>query len=225
MFYRNYVKRFFDFLAALTLLLLFGIPIVLVTLVLIFVNKGKPFFFQRRPGYREEEIRIIKFKSMTDARDEKGILLPDNERLTSFGRFIRKTSLDELPQLVNVLQGDMSLVGPRPLLFKYLPLYSAVHRRRHEVRPGITGWAQVNGRNSIPWPKKFDLDVYYVDHQSFALDLRILWMTFLKVIKREGVNQSDERPMQPFTGYGNADSEPSTLSGVLPEKARSKRAE
>jgi len=137
---------------------------------------------------------------MTDEKDKNGVLLPDVERITPLGRFVRKWSLDELPQLFNVLMGDMSLAGPRPLLFKYIPLYSAEQRRRHAVRPGITGWAQVNGRNSISWANKFELDVYYVDHLSFLLDLKIFWMTFLKVIQREGINQSEERPMQPFTG-------------------------
>ena len=138
---------------------------------------------------------------MTDDRDEHGNLLPDNQRLTRFGAFLRKTSLDELPQLFNVLKGDMSLVGPRPLLFKYLPLYGEKQKRRHDVRPGITGWAQVNGRNSISWTEKFQHDIYYVDHLSFALDIKIIWMTFLKVIQREGVNQSADRPMQPFNGH------------------------
>jgi len=137
---------------------------------------------------------------MTDERDGQGNLLPDNQRLTRVGAFIRKTSMDELPQLYNVLKGEMSLVSPRPLLLKYLPLYSVEQRRRHDVKPGITGWAQVNGRNSISWTRKFELDVYYVDHMSFALDIKILWMTVLKVLKREGVNQSAERPMRPFDG-------------------------
>lgn len=143
---------------------------------------------------------LIKFKSMTDERNENGQLLPDNKRLTKVGAFIRKTSLDELPQLFNVLKGEMSIVGPRPLLFRYVSLYSEEQRRRHDVKPGITGWAQVNGRNSISWARKFDLDIYYVDHQSFWLDVQILWLTVLKVLKREGVNQSAERPMQPFNG-------------------------
>ena len=137
---------------------------------------------------------------MTDEKDKNGVLLPDNKRITKLGNFIRKWSLDELPQLFNVLLGDMSLVGPRPLLFKYIPLYSRVQKRRHEVRPGITGWAQINGRNSISWTKKFELDNYYVDHLSLLMDIKILWMTFLKVIKREGVNETDDRPMQPFNG-------------------------
>ena len=137
---------------------------------------------------------------MTDAKDSSGNLLPDNERITKFGSFLRKTSLDELPQLINVLIGEMSLVGPRPLLFKYLPLYSKEQKRRHDVKPGITGWAQVNGRNSISWARKFELDVYYIDNISFLLDIKIIWLTILKVIKRDGVNQNENRPMQPFTG-------------------------
>jgi len=137
---------------------------------------------------------------MTDEKDKFGKLLPDKNRITKLGSFIRKTSLDEIPQLFNVLKGDMSLIGPRPLLFKYLPFYSKAQKRRHDVKPGITGWAQVNGRNAISWTKKFELDVYYVDHMSFLLDIKILWLTFIKVFNREGINQSDERPMQPFTG-------------------------
>ena len=174
--------------------------ILLVSALLSIQNKGTPFFYQDRPGKGEKRIRIVKFKSMTDERDEKGRLLPDNQRITRLGRFVRKWSLDELPQLFNVLKGDMSLIGPRPLLFKYIPLYSDEQRRRHEVKPGITGWAQVNGRNAISWQKKFELDVYYVDHLSFRLDFKIFWKTILKILKREGIDQSKERPMQPFTG-------------------------
>lgn len=199
--YRLYFKRLFDFLAALLLFVVLSPFILLITILLLWANRGKPFFTQDRPGYREKKIRIIKFKSMTDERDENGRLLPDKDRLTAVGAMLRKTSLDELPQLLNVLKGDMSLVGPRPLLFKYLPLYGPEQKRRHEVRPGITGWAQVNGRNSISWTEKFRHDIYYVDHLSFALDLRILWMTLLKVVRREGVNQSADRPMQPFNGH------------------------
>lgn len=194
------IKSLADLGAALVLLLLLSPIILIVTVILYFQNSGAPFFFQKRPGYRERPFMLVKFKSMTDERDAQGKLLPDNERLTEFGAFIRKTSLDELPQLFNVLKGDMSLVGPRPLLFKYLPLYSEEQQRRHDVKPGITGWAQVNGRNSISWSRKFELDVYYVDHQSFSLDMKILWLTVLKVLKREGVNQSADRPMQPFNG-------------------------
>ncbi len=174
--------------------------IIIVAIINYFQLKGNPFFFQERPGMNEKKIKIIKFKSMNNNKDADGKLLPDKERITAFGSFIRKASIDELPQLINVLTGDMSLVGPRPLLFKYIPLYNEEQKRRHNARPGITGWAQVNGRNSISWNEKFKLDVYYVDHVSFLLDIKILWMTFLKVIIREGVNQSNERPMQPFNG-------------------------
>lgn len=173
---------------------------LLVACMLILQIKGNPFFFQDRPGKFEKKIRIMKFKSMTDEKDEFGNLLPDKVRITKLGNFIRKTSLDELPQLFNVLKGDMSLIGPRPLLFKYLPYYSQEQKRRHQVKPGITGWAQVNGRNAISWTKKFELDIYYVDHITFLFDLKILWLTFIKVFRREGINQSEERPMQPFTG-------------------------
>ena len=198
--YEQFFKRILDFLIALIALLLLSPVILVVFVVLLISYRSTPFFFQDRPGFQERKIRIIKFKSMNDKKDASGKLLPDNVRLTPLGKFIRKYSLDELPQLINVLIGDMSLVGPRPLLFKYLPLYNDTQRRRHEARPGITGWAQVNGRNSISWEEKFKLDVYYVDHVSLAFDLKILWLTVMKVIQREGVNQSDDRPMQPFTG-------------------------
>ena len=184
--------------SVLTIIIVISPIIIVLSILLTLQNKGNPFFFQDRPGKDEKRIRIIKFKSMTDERDKNGVLLPDVERITPLGRFVRKWSLDELPQLFNVLMGDMSLAGPRPLLFKYIPLYSAEQRRRHEVRPGITGWAQVNGRNSISWAKKFELDVYYVDHLSFLLDLKIFWMTFLKVIQREGINQSEEQAHATF---------------------------
>lgn len=174
---------------------------MIVLIILLYLqNKGNPFFIQERPGKDASPFQILKFKTMTDEKDENGNLLPDNKRITKLGDLIRKTSLDELPQMINVMKGDMSLVGPRPLLFKYLNLYSKEQFRRHEVLPGITGWAQVNGRNNIAWSEKFEFDVFYVDHLSFLLDIKILWMTFLKVLKKEGVNQSDERPMQPFNG-------------------------
>ena len=198
--YKNYIKRILDFILSFSLLLLFSPVIVIVGIVLSIQNQGTPFFVQERPGKNERKFSIIKFKTMTDDKDKRGELLPDNERLTKLGSFIRKVSIDELPQLINVLMGDMSLVGPRPLLFKYLPLYSKEQKRRHDVKPGITGWAQVNGRNTISWTKKFEYDVYYVNNISFLLDLKILWMTIAKVIKKEGVNQSDSRPMQPFNG-------------------------
>ena len=198
--YRSFLKRYIDFFAALLLLVIFSPVIIVIACILAWVNKGKAFFRQQRPGKNEQPIYIIKFKSMTDAKDANGNLLPDNKRITRAGAFVRKYSLDELPQFINVLKGDMSLVGPRPLLYKYITLYNAEQKRRHLVKPGITGWAQVNGRNSISWQQKFSLDVYYVDHFNFWLDVKILWLTFLKVIKKEGVNQSDERPMMPFDG-------------------------
>jgi len=198
--YEGFFKRILDFVIAATVLLLTS-PIFFIVALLLFVqNRGSVFFNQERPGYREKPFSIIKFKTMTDETDEEGNLLPDVQRITSLGQFVRKYSLDELPQLINVLKGDMSLVGPRPLLFKYIPLYSKDQRRRHNVRPGITGWAQVNGRNSISWKKKFKLDIYYVENISFSLDFKIFWLTILKIIQREGVNQSDMRPMQPFDG-------------------------
>ena len=198
--YKNYIKRILDFILSFSLLLLFSPVIVIVGIVLSIQNQGTPFFVQERPGKNERKFSIIKFKTMTDDKDKRGELLPDNERLTKLGSFIRKVSIDELPQLLNVLMGDMSLVGPRPLLFKYLPLYSIEQKRRHDVKPGITGWAQVNGRNAISWTKKFELDIYYVDHLTLLLDMKILWFTFIKVLKREGINQGEDRPMQPFTG-------------------------
>lgn len=198
--YKHFFKRVLDFFLSLAALIILSPVILILTLILFFVNKGNPFFTQDRPGKHEKRIKIIKFKSMLDKRDDKGNLLPDVQRMTKTGVFIRKFSLDELPQLINVLTGDMSLVGPRPLLFKYIPLYSEEQRRRHDVTPGITGWAQVNGRNSIEWNAKFKYDVYYVDNLTFAFDVKILFMTFKKVVSREGVNQSDERPMMPFTG-------------------------
>lgn len=198
--YNKLIKRLLDFICAFALLILMS-PILLLLIILLFISyKGIPFFFQDRPGMKEKKIRIIKFKSMTNEKDKFGNLLPDNKRITKLGSFIRKTSLDETPQLFNVLIGEMSLVGPRPLLFKYIPLYSKEQKRRHDVKPGITGWAQVNGRNAISWTKKFELDVYYVDHISFVLDAKILWLTLVKVMKQEGVNQTDERPMEPFNG-------------------------
>ncbi len=198
--YAIFIKRVIDIVVSLIVLIVLSPIIIITAFVLLYINKGKPFFFQDRPGFKEKKIRIIKFKSMTDDKDEEGKLLPDYKRTTNFGNFIRKASIDELPQLINVLLGDMSLVGPRPLLFKYLPLYSPQQRMRHEAKPGITGWAQVNGRNSISWSAKFELDVYYVKHVSLWLDIKILWLTFLKVITSEGVNQTESRPMLPFDG-------------------------
>ena len=198
--YRKFAKRLIDILVSIILLLVFFPLLLSVTLLLMLQNLGSAFFFQRRPGKNHKAFYIIKFKSMNDKRDENGNLLPDVKRITPIGGLVRKYSLDELPQLINVLKGDMSLVGPRPLLFKYIPLYSSEQDRRHEIKPGITGWAQVNGRNTISWTKKFELDIYYVDNLSLGLDIKILFKTLLKVLNSDGVNQSVERPMQPFTG-------------------------
>lgn len=195
-----FFKRFLDILVSIMVLILTS-PIILVTFCILgFQNKWNVLFFQERPGFQQKAFRIIKFKTMTDARDENRNLLPDNQRITKAGKIIRQLSIDELPQLLNVLKGDMSLIGPRPLLFKYIPLYSEEELRRHDVRPGITGWAQVNGRNAIAWAKKFEYDIYYVDHLTFWLDIKILCMTFIKVIKTSGVNQNIDRPMNPFNG-------------------------
>ena len=201
MIYRKYIKRILDFIGALIMLIVLSPLLLVVTVWLHFANKGAgAFFTQERPGKDERIFKLYKFKSMTDERDAEGNLLPDGERLTSVGRFIRKTSLDELPQLWNVLKGDMSFIGPRPLLVQYLPLYSASQRRRHEVRPGITGWAQVSGRNAISWEKKFALDVWYVDHLSFCLDCIIIWRTVVKVLRREGISSASCDTMEPFEG-------------------------
>jgi undecaprenyl phosphate N,N'-diacetylbacillosamine 1-phosphate transferase len=198
--YRIFTKRVMDVVLSLIALTLLS-PIILITaLVLLYQNKGKVFFFQERPGLNALTFHIIKFKSMTDEKDAEGKLLPDIQRITPFGGMVRKLSIDELPQLFNVLKGDMSLVGPRPLLYKYVPLYNSRQLRRLEVKPGITGWAQVNGRNSIPWVEKFEKDVYYVENISLLLDIKILWLTVMKVLKRDGINQSEDRPMEPFTG-------------------------
>ncbi|MBD1390508.1 sugar transferase [Neiella sp. HB171785] len=194
------VKRLLDLFAAIVALLLLW-PVLLIVALLVAVKLGRPVLFsQVRPGKHGRPFKMYKFRTMTDARDDSGELLPDSERLTSFGRFLRSTSLDELPELWNVLVGNMSLVGPRPLLMEYLPLYSEHQRRRHEMPPGITGWAQVNGRNAISWQQKFDYDVWYVDHQSIWLDLKIIWLTVLKVIKRDGISGEGEATMSKFEG-------------------------
>lgn len=198
--YKSFFKRVFDFLAAFFGLLVLS-PVFIVVLVGLFVaNQGKPFFFQVRPGKGERIFKIIKFKTMNDKKDTNGNLLSDAERLTKIGSFVRKTSLDEIPQLINVFKGDMSLIGPRPLLVHYLPLYDEIQKRRHEVRPGITGWAQVNGRNAISWQQKFALDVWYVDHVSLRLDIKILFLTLKKVFVREGISQDGQATMEPFKG-------------------------
>jgi lipopolysaccharide/colanic/teichoic acid biosynthesis glycosyltransferase len=198
--YSLYFKRLLDCLAAIFGLLLVSPIFLFVTIGLYFANQGKPFFFQLRPGKNGKIFKIIKFKTMNDKKDKNGDLLSDAERLTKIGIFVRKTSLDELPQLLNVIRGDMSLIGPRPLLVQYLPLYSKSQNRRHELRPGITGWAQVNGRNAISWGKKFELDVWYVDHVSFFLDLKIIVKTIQKVVKSEGINAEDTATIEPFNG-------------------------
>ncbi len=198
--YRLLFKTIIDFCVSLTVLILF-LPIIFGATVFLFVaNQGKPFFFQTRPGKNEKLFQIVKFKTMNDKRDSDGNLLPDVQRLTKIGEFIRKTSLDELPQLLNVLKGDMSLIGPRPLLPEYLPLYSEPQRRRHEVKPGITGWAQVNGRNAISWQQKFEYDVWYVDHFTFLLDLKIIYLTIKKVFKREGITSENSVSAEAFKG-------------------------
>ncbi|MQP24737.1 lipid carrier--UDP-N-acetylgalactosaminyltransferase [Flavobacterium sp. LMO8] len=198
--YRNFVKRIFDFCFAFFGLLFLSPIFIVLTISLLIVNRGTPFFLQRRPGRNEMLFTIIKFKTMHDGCDASGELLPDAERLTTVGRFIRKSSLDEIPQLLNVLKGDMSIVGPRPLLEAYLPLYNATQKRRHEVRPGITGWAQVNGRNGIKWDIKLQYDVWYVTHLSFLLDCNILYLTLLKVLKREGISQEGHATAEAFKG-------------------------
>lgn len=198
--YRFFVKRVLDFLLSFIALVLLSPLFFLITLLLFFANSGKPFFIQLRPGKEGRLFKIIKFKTMNDKKDGEGKLLPDAVRLTSVGAFVRKTSLDEVPQLLNVLIGDMSLIGPRPLLPQYLALYNDFQRRRNEVRPGITGWAQVNGRNSISWEQKFSYDVWYVDHFSFWLDLKILFLTVKKVLVREGISQQGEATMEEFKG-------------------------
>lgn len=201
MLYRDYIKRILDFTLALVMLVLLSPLLLVVYIWLTIANKGAgALFTQERPGKDERIFKLYKFKSMTDERDAKGNLLPDAERLTNVGRFIRKTSLDELPQLWNVLKGDMSFIGPRPLLVQYLPLYNEEQRRRHNVRPGITGWAQVNGRNAISWEQKFKLDIYYVDHLSLWLDIKIIWLTIKKVIVRDGINSETNATMEDFCG-------------------------
>ena len=199
--YSFFLKRLIDFIVVFGVLVIIWPILLIMTLWLHFANRGAgAFFTQERPGQYGKIFKVIKFKTMTDERDENGDLLPDEKRLTKIGKFIRSTSVDELPQLFNVLKGDMSLIGPRPLLPQYLPLYSKEQARRHEVRPGITGWAQVNGRNAISWTKKFELDVWYVDHCSFLLDLKIIFLTVKEVFVREGISSDTSVTMEPFTG-------------------------
>ena len=199
--YRHFFKRFFDILISFTALVCLSPVLVIVTIWLHFANKGAgAFFLQERPGKNAKIFKIIKYKTMTDERDANGNLLPDAERLTKVGRFVRSTSIDEFPQLINVLKGDMSLIGPRPLLIEYLPLYSATQARRHEVRPGITGWAQVNGRNAISWQKRFELDVWYVDNLSLLTDIKIIFITIKKVLYRSNISSSTSATMEAFDG-------------------------
>jgi undecaprenyl phosphate N,N'-diacetylbacillosamine 1-phosphate transferase len=198
--YLQFFKPLFDKSIAF-LVLLVSLPITIpITILLTIANSGKPFFFQPRPGLEERIFHVVKFKTMNDRKDEKGELLPDKDRLTAIGSFVRKTSLDEIPQLWNVLKGDMSLVGPRPLLVEYLPLYNAQQKKRHAVKPGITGWAQVNGRNSLAWEDKFNLDVHYVEQISFSLDMKILFLTIYKVFKAEGISGEGSVTMEKFKG-------------------------
>ena len=199
--YRRFFKRFLDFWISLIALICISPILLVVTIWLHFANKGAGvFFFQERPGKDAKIFKVIKFKTMTDERDAEGNLRPDAQRLTRVGRIVRSTSIDELPQLINVLKGDMALIGPRPLLVKYLPLYSKEQMRRHEVRPGISGWAQCHGRNSISWAEKFKLDVWYVDHCTLWTDLKVIWITIQKVLKREGISEEGQATMEAFNG-------------------------
>ena len=199
--YKNFFKRILDFIISLLALICLSPILLVVTIWLHFANKGAgAFFLQERPGKDTKIFKIIKFKSMNDARDSEGNLLPDAQRLTKVGKFVRSTSIDELPQLINVLKGDMALIGPRPLLVQYLPLYSKEQARRHDVRPGITGWAQCHGRNAISWTEKFKLDVWYVDNVSFKTDINIIFTTIKKVIKRDGISQEGNATMEVFNG-------------------------
>lgn len=199
--YKHFFKRFFDFWIALIALIIISPILLLVTVWLHFANKGAgAFFFQERPGYKGKIFKVIKFKTMTDAKDAEGNLLPDGDRLTKVGSFVRSTSLDELPQLLNVLIGDMALIGPRPLLPEYLPLYSKEQARRHEVRPGISGWAQCHGRNAISWTEKFKLDVWYVDHCTLWTDIKIIFITIKNVLLRKDINSETAATMEAFNG-------------------------
>ena len=200
--YKHFFKRFFDFWISLIALICISPILLVITIWLHFANKGAgAFFFQERPGKDGKIFKVIKYKTMTDERDANGELLPDEVRLTKVGKFVRSTSIDELPQLINVLKGDMALIGPRPLLPQYLPLYSPEQARRHEVRPGISGWAQCHGRNAISWSEKFKLDVWYVDHVSLMTDLKVIWITIMKVLKRDGISQEGNATMEAFNGH------------------------
>lgn len=199
--YKHFFKRFLDFWISLIALICVSPILIVITIWLHFANKGGgAFFFQERPGKDAKIFKVIKFKTMTDEQDANGELLPDMERLTKIGKIVRSMSIDELPQLFNVLKGDMALIGPRPLLIKYLPLYSPEQARRHEVRPGISGWAQCHGRNAISWTEKFKLDVWYVDHCTLWTDLQVIWITIMKVLKRADISEEGQATMEPFTG-------------------------
>lgn len=198
--YKNYFKRVVDFTMALVALICLSPIFIIITIGLLFANQGRPFFLQQRPGKNERIFTIVKFKTMNNKKDDEGNFLSDAERLTKIGAFVRKTSLDEIPQLINVLKGDMSLIGPRPLLPEYLPLYNEFQNRRHEVKPGITGWAQVNGRNAISWKQKFEYDIFYVDNCSFILDFNIVYLTIKKVIKHEGISAVNSVTTEAFKG-------------------------
>ena len=200
--YKFFLKRFFDFWISLVAIICISPILIVVTIWLYFANKGAGvFFFQYRPGKDGKIFKVIKYKTMTDERDADGNLLPDEARLTKVGKFVRSTSIDELPQLINVLKGDMALIGPRPLLVQYLPLYSKEQARRHEVRPGISGWAQCHGRNAISWTEKFKLDVWYVDHVSLMTDIKVIWITIMKVLKRADINEAGQATMEAFNGH------------------------
>lgn len=200
--YKNFFKRVLDFSISLIALIIISPILLVVTIWLHFANKGAgAFFFQERPGKNAKIFKVIKFKTMTDERDANGNLLPDAQRLTKVGRFVRSTSIDELPQLINVLKGDMSLIGPRPLLVEYLPLYSKEQMRRHEVRPGISGWAQCHGRNAISFTERFKLDVWYVDHCTLLTDLKVIWITIMAVLKREGISEEGQATSEMFNGH------------------------
>lgn len=204
-FYEKFVKRFFDIIISFTALVILS-PVLLIVALLVKIKLGSPVIFhQQRPGYHEKIFGLCKFRTMTDERDENGELLPDAVRLTKFGKALRATSLDELPELWNILKGDMSLIGPRPLLVKYLPLYNDFQKQRHDVRPGLTGWAQVNGRNTISWEQRFEYDVYYVEHMSFLMDLKILFQTVAVVFKHNDINSATDATMETFTGTGKDD--------------------
>lgn len=200
--YKHFIKRFLDFWISLIVLIIISPILIVVTIWLRFANKGAgAFFLQERPGKDAKIFKVIKYKTMTDERGADGELLPDAQRLTKVGKFVRSTSIDELPQLINVLKGDMALIGPRPLLPKYLPLYSKEQMRRHEVRPGITGWAQCHGRNAISFTERFKLDVWYVDHCTLWTDLQVIWITVMKVLKRDGITEEGQATMEPFNGH------------------------